>query len=107
MTPPPQPLSFDALAGFADDDALAAFDAFRDWARAAVAGAPPLRAGRAAFAAADASRGARGARDDRRRRAGGAQLLRRAFSGPGGFVSDAHDGAGFLTGYYEPRLGPR
>ena len=35
MTPQPQPLAFDALAGFADDDALAAFAAFRDWARAA------------------------------------------------------------------------
>ena len=44
VTPKPQPLAFDALAGFADDDALAAFAAFRDWARAAAGRAPPLRA---------------------------------------------------------------
>jgi len=44
MTPQPQPLAFDALAGFADDDALAAFAAFRDWARAIAAETPPLRA---------------------------------------------------------------
>ena len=43
MKPNPQPLEFDALAGFVEDDSFAAFVAFRDWARAACADATPLR----------------------------------------------------------------
>jgi membrane-bound lytic murein transglycosylase A len=100
VTPQPQPLAFDALAGFADDDALAAFAAFHDWARAAAAEAPPLRPAkppsprlmRLAQAAcgasiADASAARRFLVDNFR---------------PWRVVSDAADGAAFFTGYYEP-----
>ena len=100
MTPKPQPLAFEALAGFADDDALAAFSAFRDWARAAAAAAPPLRTANGpsprlmqiAQAACGASiadqRAARGFFVDNFR--------------PWRVVSAAPDGAAFFTGYYEP-----
>ena len=100
MTPQPQLLAFDALAGFADDDALAAFVAFRDWARAAVAEAPALRTAkppsprqmqvaRAACGAAIAD-----------------EVAARSFFvdnfRPWRVVSEAADGAAFFTGYYEP-----
>ena len=100
MTPKPLPLEFDALAGFADDDSLAAFAAFRDWARAAAAETPSLRPAKApsprlmqvAQAARDASIADQGA-------------ARRFFVDnfhPWRVVSDAADGAAFFTGYYEP-----
>jgi len=100
VTPQPQPLAFDALAGFADDDALAAFAAFRDWARAAAAKTPPLRAAKApsprlmriAAAACDAS-----IADD--------SAARRFFVDnfrPWRVSAAAAEGAAFFTGYYEP-----
>jgi membrane-bound lytic murein transglycosylase A len=102
VTPQAQPLAFDALVGFADDDALAAFVAFRDWARAAAAQTPPLSAAQAtsprlmriAQAACGASIADVGA-------------ARRFFVDnfrPWRVVSDAADGAAFFTGYYEPEI---
>jgi membrane-bound lytic murein transglycosylase A len=102
VTPKPPPLEFDALDGFAADDALAAFAAFRDWASAADAQAPPLRAAkppsprlmavaRAALAAKIAD----------------AEAARRFFVAnfrPWLVASEAADGAAFFTGYYEPVL---
>ncbi len=100
MTPKPQPLAFDALTGFADDDALAAFAAFRDWARAAAAAAPPLRAAKAAsprlIQAAQAACGASIADQGAARR-----FFVDNFR-PWRVVSEAADGAAFFTGYYEP-----
>jgi len=100
VTPQPQPLPFDALAGFADDDALAAFAAFRDWARAVVAEAPPLRPAKPPSPrltqVAQAACGATIA---------GAGAARRFFVDnfrPWRVVSEAADGAAFFTGYYEP-----
>jgi membrane-bound lytic murein transglycosylase A len=102
MTPPLQPLRFDALAGFADDDAFSAFAAFRNWARAALAGAAPLRLGRSpsprlmsvARAALEA-----GIEDARAARRFFVERFR-----PWRVRSEAPDGSGFLTGYYEPRI---
>ena len=100
MTPQPHPLAFDALAGFADDDALAAFAAFRDWARAACAQAAPLRAAKAPsprlMQAAEAACAATIADADAARR-----FFVETFR-PWRVVSDAADGAAFFTGYYEP-----
>ena len=100
MTPKPLPLAFDALAGFADDDALAAFAAFRDWARAAAAEAPPLRAAKAPsprlMQVARAACGATIADDGAARR-----FFVENFR-PWRVLSDAADGAAFFTGYYEP-----
>ncbi len=100
MTPKPLPLEFDALAGFADDDALAAFAAFRDWARAVHAQAAPLRAARPPSPRLiDVARAALAAK------VADAGAARRFFVGtfrPWRVVSDAADGAAFFTGYYEP-----
>ena len=100
MTPKPQPLAFDALAGFADDEALAAFVAFRDWARAAHAQTPPLRAARPPsprlMQVAEAACGAA---------IGDDSAARRFFVDnfrPWRVAADAADGAAFFTGYYEP-----
>ncbi len=100
MTPKPLPLEFDALAGFADDDALAAFAPFRDWARAAAADAPPLRAAKPPslrlMQVAQAACGATIADESAARR-----FFVDNFR-PWRVVSDAADGAAFFTGYYEP-----
>jgi membrane-bound lytic murein transglycosylase A len=100
VTPKPQPLEFDALGGFAADDALAAFAAFRDWARAAHAQAAPLRAAKApspqVMQVAQAACGATIADDGAARR-----FFVENFR-PWRVVSDAADGAAFFTGYYEP-----
>jgi membrane-bound lytic murein transglycosylase A len=100
MTPPLQPSRFEALAGFAEDDALAAWTAFHDWARATLAGAPSLRAAQAASQRLIAT-----ARAALAAQANTEQAARRFFVEhfrPWRVVSDAADGAGFLTGYYEP-----
>ena len=68
-----------ALAGFDEDDALAALRAFARSARALVEGAAPLRPARARFAAA-ARVGARGARGEIRRAAEARALLRERIS---------------------------
>jgi membrane-bound lytic murein transglycosylase A len=102
MKPNPQPLEFDALAGFVEDDSFAAFVAFRDWARAACADATPLRTAkppsarlreiaRVACTATIADSG----------------TARRFFLGnfrPWRVVSEDVDGAAFFTGYYEPAI---
>jgi membrane-bound lytic murein transglycosylase A len=102
LTPNPLPLEFDALAGFADDDALAAFAAFGDWARAACRQSAPLRAARPPSPRLmDAARAALEAK------IADAETARRFFVEnfrPWRVVSDAGDGAGFLTGYYEPEI---
>lgn len=102
MTPQPQPLAFDALAGLADDDALAAFAAFRDWARAAHAQTPPLRAAKPPsprlMQIAEAACGAAIVE------ASAAQRFFVDNFRPWRVVSDAADGAAFYTGYYEPEL---
>ncbi len=96
MTPKPLPLQFDALPGFADDDALAAFAAFRDWARAAAADAPPLRAAKPPsprlMQVAQAACGATIADD------GAARRFLVDNIPPWRVVSDAADGAAFFTG---------
>jgi membrane-bound lytic murein transglycosylase A len=102
MTSPLQSLSFDALAGFADDDAFAAFAAFRDWARAAAAGTAPLRVGRAPSPRLIAA--ARAALEAHIKDAHAARRFFVERFRPWRVRSDASDGAGFLTGYYEPRL---
>jgi membrane-bound lytic murein transglycosylase A len=102
VTPKPQPLEFDALGGFAADDALAAFAAFRDWARAAHAQAAPLRAARPPSPRLmDAARAALAAKIAD---AGAARRFFVETFRPWRVVSDAADGAGFLTGYYEPEI---
>ena len=102
MTPKPLPLAFDALTGFADDDALAAFAAFRDWARATCAQAAPLRAAKPPSPRlTDVARAALTAKT------AGADAARRFFVEnfrPWRVVSDAADGAAFFTGYYEPAI---
>jgi len=102
VTPKPQPLAFDALAGFAGDDALAAFAAFGDWARAVAAEAPPLRAAKAPsprlMQVAQAACGATIADQSAARR-----FFVDNFR-PWRVVSEAADGAAFFTGYYEPAI---
>ena len=97
-----QPVRFDDLAGFAADDALAAFAAFRRWARALRRGAAPMRAARA-----PSPRLVAIAREAVAARRSPTPPTRVAFS-PTRFrafrvVPDAADGKGLLTGYYEPR----
>ncbi|THD47584.1 MAG: transglycosylase [Bradyrhizobium sp.] len=95
-----QPLSFDALAGFADDDALAAWRAFRDWAQASLSGAPEFRKARAPSPGLMEAAAAAVAAD-----LADAAAARRFFVErfrPWRVGSDAADGSGFLTGYYEP-----
>jgi len=100
MTASPQRLEFETLAGFTEDDALAAFIAFRNWARAACAGQPPQTTAKPAsprlMALARAACQASIADD---------AAARRFFAGnfrPWRIVSDAADGSAFFTGYYEP-----
>ena len=90
---------FDGLAGFGDDDHLAAFRCFERSARALVEGSAAERAGPKALRRAD--RSGRGRRSPRlpwtpRR----AAFLRNPLSAVPHRPRSA--GAGFLTGYYEP-----
>ncbi len=89
-----QPVGFDRLAGFTEDDALAAFRVFRALAEPMLAGAPPLRAALPAspelHAVARAALEAE-AQDTEAARAFFAQHF-----------EPRHIGRGFLTGYYEP-----
>ena len=102
MTPQPRPLEFNALAGFAGDDALAAFAAFRDWARAAQADAPPLRTAKA-----PSPRLLQAAQTACSATVGDADAARRFFFTQfraWRIFSDAADGSAFFTGYYEPEV---
>jgi membrane-bound lytic murein transglycosylase A len=102
VTPKPLPVEFDALPGFAEDDALAAFAAFRDWARAAAADAPALRAAKAPSPRlTQVARAACGAiiTDSSAARRFFVENFR-----PWRVASDAADGAAFFTGYYEPEI---
>jgi len=102
VTPQPQLLEFNALAGFAGDDALAAFAAFRDWARAAQADAPPLRTAKA-----PSPRLLQAARTACWATVDDADAARRFFVAnfrPWRIVSDVADGSAFFTGYYEPEI---
>ena len=89
-----QPVGFDRLPGFGDDDALAALRVLRGLAEPLLSGAPPLRAARPAtpelLAAAGAALNAE-ARD--------AEAARAFFVAQ---FEPRHVGRGFLTGYYEP-----
>jgi membrane-bound lytic murein transglycosylase A len=97
-----EPVSFADLAGFVDDDALAAFRTFLRSAKALVAGAAPTRparpASRALLAAAAEALSAGVADAPAARR-----FFERLFR-PFRVRADSADGRGFLTGYYEPRL---
>jgi membrane-bound lytic murein transglycosylase A len=96
------PVRFADLAGFAEEDALAAFETFRRSARALVEGVAPTRPGKTASAGLIAL-----AREALSAGIAGAQAARDFFERgfqpyrlrPGGGAA-----AGFLTGYYEPRL---
>ena len=91
-----------ALAGFAGDDALAAFAAFRDWARAAQADAPPLRTAKA-----PSPRLLQAAQTACSATVGDADAARRFFFTQfraWRIFSDAADGSAFFTGYYEPEV---
>ncbi len=93
-----EPLAFQALAGFEDDDALAAFRVFAGSARAIVESAAPLRLARPASeglrSAAAAALAAPALNVDQARR-----FLATHFRP---FGIRPHSGRGFLTGYYEP-----
>ena len=81
---------------------MSAFDAFCDWARAALAGGPPLRLSRAPSPSLIAV--ARAALDTS---IADAHAARRFFVErfrPWRVRSDAPDSSGFLTGYYEPLI---
>ena len=85
---------FDALAGFAEDDALAAFRVFRAHGERLIAGAPPLRAALPAPPGLIAA-----ARAAERCDIGDAESARAFFAG---HFEPRRLGRGFLTGYYEP-----
>jgi membrane-bound lytic murein transglycosylase A len=90
--------SFDALDGFPDDDALAAFQCFTVSARALIAGLPAVRAGRAPSAALKSAAEAAletPVDDAREARAFFSRWFRPFRIAPA-------EGEGFLTGYYEP-----
>lgn len=97
-----QPVSFDDLAGFDADNALAALEAFRVSARALARGAASTRPAQAPSrrlieiareALADEIRGGAEAR----------QFFTERFK-PFRVHTDGADEAGFLTGYYEPLI---
>ncbi len=91
-------LSFDALDGFAADDALAAFRCFTVSARALVGGLPAIRAGRGPSAGLKrVAEAALAARVDRAKEA--RAFFTRSFRP---FRIAPAEGEGFLTGYYEP-----
>ncbi len=94
------PVSFAALAGFAEDDALAAFRTFKAVARTLIGGVPPLRAARSA---------SEGLREAARAAlafdpvdTAGAQIFFTAHFRP--YRVSVGAGRGFLTGYYEPHV---
>jgi membrane-bound lytic murein transglycosylase A len=95
-----EPVAFEALAGFEEDDVLDAFSVFAKSARAIVAGATPLRAGR--LASEGLRRAARAALADPAQDAGAARRFLTAHFRP--FHVRPSSGRGFLTGYYEPRV---
>ena len=95
-----EPVRFDDLAGFASDDCLAALAAFRRSARALCDGKAPPRSGRPA-----SPRLAAIAREALVAEIGDADAARNFFAArfaPFRVVSEAADGRGFFTGYYEP-----
>ena len=89
-----QPVGFERLAGFGEDDALAAFSVFRGVGETLLSGAPPLRAARPASPALLAA--ARAAREAKVRDAATARAFFAANFEPRAL------GRGLLTGYYEP-----
>jgi membrane-bound lytic murein transglycosylase A len=95
-----EPVSFEALAGFPEDDALAAFRAFKAIAEALIGGVPPLRAAR------QASEGLReAARAALALEAVDAAAAREFFTAHfRAYRVLAGAGRGFLTGYYEPHV---
>jgi membrane-bound lytic murein transglycosylase A len=93
-------VSFETLAGFCEDDALAAYRAFRAAARAMVDGAPPLRAARPASQGLREAAGA--ALDFEARHADAARKFFAWHFRPYRVLADA--ARGFLTGYYEPHV---
>ena len=98
MRPPLEPVDFASLAGWSEDDHLAAFHAFERSAKALTAGqtsprpAQPAPPGLAAAARASLSSGVTAKREARR-------FFETRFRP---FRVDPEEGAGFLTGYYEP-----
>jgi membrane-bound lytic murein transglycosylase A len=95
-----EPVSFEALAGFAEDDALAGFRAFKAVAEALIGGCPPLRAAR------PASVGLReGARAALALESSDAAAARKFFTTQfRAYRVVANARRGFLTGYYEPHV---
>jgi membrane-bound lytic murein transglycosylase A len=97
-----EPVGFAGLAGFSSDDCLAAFETFRRSATALARGVSPTRAGLAPSAALRAI-----ARDALSAGVADADAARAFFERrfrPWRVQPDAGASAGFLTGYYEPRL---
>jgi len=99
MTTRLEPVRFDDLAGFDADDAGAAFAAFLVSARALCGGPSPTRPAREPSPALIAI--ARAALAAEESGAAAQRFFRERFH-PFRVRSDAADGAGFLTGYYEP-----
>jgi membrane-bound lytic murein transglycosylase A len=96
------PVRFADLAGFAADDCLAAFETFRRSAKALAEGVGPTRPAIAASRALTAlAREALSA--DVAEAAAARQFFERRFQ-PYRVRPDGANQAGFLTGYYEPRL---
>ena len=94
-----EPDGFDALAGFGEDDHLAAFHAFVSSARALAAGQAEVRPARSASAALRAA--ARAALEARVGDRADARRFFETWFRPFRVIA-APDGRGFLTGYYEP-----
>ena len=96
------PIDFADLAGFAADDCLAAFETFRRSAKALAEGVAPTRPGKAAspqFLAV-----AKEALSAEVSDSGAARNFFERHFRPFRVRSDGANAAGFLTGYYEPRL---
>jgi membrane-bound lytic murein transglycosylase A len=93
-----EPVAFEALAGFDEDDLLGAFRVFAKSARAIVEGAAPLRAAR--LAGEGLRRAAREALAAPLRDADAARRFLTTHFRP--FRVRPGSGHGFLTGYYEP-----
>ena len=97
-----EPASFSALEGFNEDDALAAFAAFRRIAEAIVAEAPPLRSARPPSAVLRSV-----AREALNLGEADARSARSFFTSrfrPHRVVPGEGARRGFLTGYYEPEV---
>ena len=102
MTPPLEPVRFENLAGFGADDARAAFAAFLVSARALCEGVAATRPARA-----PSPRLVAVARDALATEVDDDEAAQRFFSTRFQAFrvrSDMADGAGFLTGYYEPLI---